>query len=141
MAKVAIGFKIMIIWLYNGLASLVMQSAVTTTQQGGSLESWHIFFLILFFLLVIFMPEILYIVSKEFKKLVIEGVMDGDGVVHMKDLKETVILYVSLWSMRIFIGFSLATIFGTEIPFYIYITPLIGSFGTAGLAVFAKKFK
>lgn len=67
-----------------------------------------------------------------------EGAKDGDGITHMKDLKQTVILYVSLWSMRIFMGFSLAKIFGMEIDTVSYIIPLIGSFGTAGLAVISQ---
>lgn len=63
------------------------------------------------------------------------GAEDGDGILHSKDLKELGVLYISLWSMRIFMGFSISVMFGNEIPFLIYLSPLIGSFGTAGLAI------
>ena len=138
MAKVAVTIKILFIWLYNGFASLVLHSAATSVLYGGGLQSWHLFALISFFLIMVFLPEILFFTSQDFRKLIIEGVQDGDGTTHIKDLKQTVILYVSLWSMRIFMGFSLALIFGMQINTFVYLIPLVGSFGTAGLAVLSQ---
>ncbi len=138
MAKVAIGIKILFMWLYNGFASVVVHSAAISVLSGEGLQSWHLFCLISFFLIMAFLPEILFFASSQFRDFVLEGAKDGDGIVHMKDLKQTVILYVSLWSMRIFMGFSVAKIFGVEIDAFTYTIPLIGSFGTAGLTVISQ---
>ena len=138
MAKVALGIKILFIWLYNGFASLLLHSTATSMMNGEGLQSWQLFSLIAFFLVMVFLPEILFFTSQTFRSFVIEGAKDGDGITHMKDLKQTVILYVSLWSMRIFMGFSLGIILGMDISPWIYLIPLIGSFGTAGLAVLAQ---
>ena len=138
MAKLALGFKILAIWLYNGMASLAASQAAEAAMAGEALDGWHIFVLVLFFLFMVFLPEILFIVAPGFRSFIIQGFQDGDGVTHMKDLKQVAILYVSLWSMRVFMGFSLAIIFGKEMNYFVYLTPLIGSFGTAGLAVLSN---
>jgi len=86
-------------------------------------------------LLGIFMPEIMWLASKSFRGWIKQGIEDSDGQLNKSDLKDAGILYVSLWSMRIFIGFSVAKMFGIEIDTLTYLTPLFGSGGIAGLTV------
>jgi hypothetical protein len=138
MAKIAVTFKILFVWIYNGFVSLLLDGVYTAQMANQPLNHWQIFCLTMFSLTMVFLPEILFLTSADFRKMIIEGVQDGDGITHAKDLRQTGILYVSLWSMRVFMGFSLAMIFGMKINLFVYVIPLIGSFGTAGLAVISQ---
>lgn len=131
MAKIVITLKILFIWLYNGFASILIQSMIKAT---GTVSPIELYALIWFCLIIIFMPEILFIVWPTYRRWVMQGAEDGDGILHSKDLKGLGILYISLWSMRVFVAFGISIILGNDIPILIFITPLIGSFGTAGLA-------
>jgi len=84
---------------------------------------------------MMFLPEITIRTSKEFRMWIKEGIEDADGKLNKSDIKDGLILYVSLWSLRVFIGFSVSEVFYKEIDFKFYITPLIFSFGTAGLTI------
>lgn len=132
MAKIAVTIKVLFVWLYHGFASILVQGVV---EASSPISSAQLYPLIWFALLMIFLPEILFIVWPVFRKWIMEGIENGDGVLQTKDLKELGILYISLWSMRVFMGFSIAIMFGSEIANITYLMPLIGSFGTAGLAI------
>jgi hypothetical protein len=135
MAKIAITLKILFVWLYHGFASILIQGAVESSINEGAITSTQLYPLIWFSLIMIFLPEIMFITWPVFRRWIMSGVENGDGILHSKDLKELGVLYISLWSMRVFMGFSFAIMFGKDIPTITYLLPLMGSFGTAGLAI------
>ena len=83
---------------------------------------------------MILLPEILFLV-RFFIKRVLFGIKFIYPNLGSDEMKEFIMLYSSLWCIRIFMGFSIAIVFGVDIPTLIYIIPLLGSFGTAGLAM------
>jgi hypothetical protein len=135
MSKIIIFTKYLLIWGYNGLASLFLHTTVVATLQNEPVTAITISILIGFFLLMVFLPEILWVSWKNFRDWIKTGIEDSDGKLNKEDLKDAGFLYVSLWSMRVFMGFSIAKIFGVEIDSISYLSSLIGSFGIAGLTI------
>ncbi len=127
MALKIILYKFLILYVYTGVGS----SMLIEVQKAESIAVPWIVVLIV----MIFAPEITIGLFKNFRNWIKEGLEDADGKFNKSDIKDMAILYGSLWSLRIFIFFSWATVFHEPIPYGIYITPLIGSFGTAGLTV------
>ena len=135
MAQIAVGIKFFIVMLYHGGISLVANSIISSSLNGGVLDAWQMFSLIFFILMMVFLPEIMFITWPFFRKFIMEGIQDGDGITHAKDIKQLIILYVSLWCMRLFMAFGIAKMFGKDIDNITFLLPLLGSFGTAGLAI------
>lgn len=136
MSKILITVKFFGIWLYNALLSPASQMVVRSNTDRPPEEMLY------FFVLMMFVPESVLLISKSFRAWIREGVEDADGKLNKSDLKDLVILYGSLWCLRVFLFMSWAKVFyGTEIEFYIYLTPLIGSFGISGLPILKSFLK
>jgi len=130
MSKILVSVKLFGIWLYNALLSPASQMIARANPNRPPEEMLY------FFVVMMFVPEIVMLVSKSFRGWVKEGVENADGKLDKSDLKDMVILYGSLWCLRVFLFMSWAKVFyGTEIEFYIYLTPLLGSFGISGLPI------
>lgn len=134
MAKIVILTKVLFIWVYNGLASILLHATITASIND-KLSASLITLLTAFFLFMVFLPEVLWITWKSFRDWIKTGIENSDGKLNKDDLKDAGLIYVSLWSMRVFMGFSLAIIFGVRIPDAPYMGSLFGSFGIAGLTV------
>lgn len=117
------------LFLYTGAGG----ATIMEIQKEGIINlSWGLAFLAV----MIFAPEITIALFKSFRGWIKEGLEDADGKFNKEDIKDMVILYCSLWFLRVFIFFSWAQVFHDPAPAAsIYIIPLLGSFGTAGLTV------
>lgn len=125
MPKLILSFKLLSMFLYNAILSQI----TTGVNQPNDV-------ILYFFIFMMFMPETLLIFSKGFREWVKQGVENSDGKLSKSDLKDGVILYGSLWCLRVFLFMSWSKVFyGTNIEFYFYLTPLLGSFGISGLPI------
>lgn len=125
-----LSIKLLYVWLYSAVLSPLSQ-VVIQSQPSKPPE-----YLLIFFVLMMFVPEVALVFSKRFSNWIRSGIENSDGVFSKEDLKDLVILYGSLWSLRAFLFMSWSMVFyDVEIPFYIYLTPLIGSFGISGLPI------
>lgn len=129
------------VWAYNAFAYTVSYGAITAAVFESSLNTTLIIILIAMFMGMVFLPEFLWMGSKSFRDWIKAGLEDGDGELSKSDMKDAGIIYVSLWSMRIFMGFSVAMMFGIHVDTIPYILSLLGSFGIAGLTVIGKVIK
>ncbi len=130
MSKVFVSVKLFGIWLYNALLSPTSQMIAKSNPDRPPEEMLY------FFTVMMFVPEVVLIFSKGFRGWIQQGVENADGVLNKSDLKDMVILYGSLWCLRVFLFMSWSKIiYGTNIEFYIYMTPLLGSFGISGLPI------
>jgi len=133
MTKVIFSAKVVMIWLYNVLlapAPKVLQMTLTPGQNSP--PEWLLGILVL----LMFVPEFMVMFSKDFRTWIKEGIEDSDGKLSKKDTRDMIVLYGSLWCLRVFLLMSWAIIFyDKEIDWFIYVTPLIGSFGISGLTV------
>ena len=86
MAQIAVSFKFLIVMLWHAFASVVTHGAVISALSGDVLTSTQIFLIILLILIMVFLPEILFILMPSFRSFVMEGIQDGDGVTNLKDL-------------------------------------------------------
>lgn len=128
--------KLFTVWIYNGAASIVLHSTFVSVLYGeDSANSGVVTALIGFFLVMVFLPEILWIIWPSFRHWIKTGIEDSDGKLNKSDMKDAGFIYVSLWCMRIFMGFSVAMMFGVEIDTLAYLASLLGSFGIAGLSI------
>ncbi len=133
MTKVIFSAKVFSIWLYNVLLAPAPKFFQMTLSQGeNSPPEWLLGILLLF----MFVPEFMGMFSRDFRNWIKEGIEDSDGKLSKKDTKDMIVLYGSLWCLRVFLLMSWSIIFyDKEISWLIYVTPLIGSFGISGLTV------
>jgi hypothetical protein len=133
MAKVMLSIKLFAIWVYYAFLGAIYGQL--SNFFNGDVGAVVILSFIFFVLLGIFMPELMYMFSSTFRGWIRKGIEDSDGELNKSDLKDAGIIYVSLWSMRVFIGFSVAKMLGVQIDTISYLIPLFGSFGIAGLTI------
>lgn len=130
MSKIFVSIKLFGLWLYNALLSPASQMIVRANPNRPPEEMLY------FFVFMMFVPEMVLVMSAPFRNWIKEGIENADGKMNKSDLKDLVILYGSLWSLRVFLFMSWSMVFyGIDIVFYIYITPLLGSFGISGLPI------
>lgn len=117
------------------MTSIFVHGVIMANNQINGVSNYAVAFIISFFLFMVFLPELLWLSSNNYRQWITSGIEDGNGILNKSDLKDAAIIYVSLWAMRIFMGFSVAMMFGVEIPTVNYLSALFGSFGIAGLTV------
>ena len=92
------------------------------------------FGLLVLLTVMMFIPEIALIFSQSFRSWMRQGLEDGDGKLNKADVKDMITFYTSVISVRVFVLFSWAILFGyAELPYHFYITPLLGGFGIAAI--------
>lgn len=129
MSKLLITVKFFGVWLYNFFLSPAARIATINADRPPE-------GMIYFFIVMMFVPELCALLSKTFRDWIRQGIENSDGKLNKSDLKDMVILYGSLWCLRVFLFMSWAMIFyKMEIPFHIYTIPLLGSFGISGLPI------
>ena len=130
MAGALISVKIYLMWLYCGILGITQQMVINSNNEKPPEQIFY------FFVAMIFLPEIVTLFSKNFRYWIKQGIENADGKLNKSDLKDMSILYVSLWCLRVFIFMSWTQIFyQVDIPFHVYITPLLGAFGLSGLPI------
>lgn len=129
--KLIITAKFFVLWLYNAIlvpTATILNEATNERQP----PDWILIFLIT----MMFVPEVVATGSKSFRDWIRSGIEDADNTFNKGDMKDLIMLYSSLWSLRVFLFMSWFMLFyNKEIQFHIYIIPLLGSFGIAGLPI------
>lgn len=124
MAKVILTVKFVFIWLWNlafaWVPTVLVQIGLSSDQMGP---------IIYFLIVMIFLPELGLIFSKDFRAWIRTGIEDGDGTLNKSDMKDLVALYMGLICTRIFIGFSWSQVFYQPIEMSTYMIPLAGALG------------
>ena len=133
--KLVISLYSAIFFLYQGIF----------TMLGHVLSSIHdkphpaVFYVFIF---MMFVPEIILLVSKSFRLWIKEGIEDGDGKLNRDDLKDLRIHYAAIWMLRMFVLFGLLMIFyEVEIDTQYYVMPFCGALGIEGLAVWKNIYR
>lgn len=124
MAKVILTLKFAFIWLWNlafaWVPAVLAQIGVNSDQMA---------YIIYFLIVMIFLPELGLIFSKDFRLWIKSGIEDNDGSLNKSDMKDLVALYMGLICTRIFIGFSWSQVFYQPIETTTYMIPLVGALG------------
>lgn len=132
MGKFIFTIEAIILYAYYGVLGVFYGQIKTFFDSD--LGGWMLFGLIVCIVITLFLPEIAVIVSKDMRDLTIKNIFNKDETIN----KNSVIIYLQIWCVRIFLGFSVAVGFGVSIPFYTYISPLFGCFGLAGVMILKK---
>ncbi len=129
-AKMILTAKLVFVYAYSSVLAAVpgVMEEVTNRTPPDSIM-WGL-------ITLMFVPELMSITSKSFRDWIRRGIEDDDGKFNKSDLKDMMILYSSLWLLRVVLVWSWFHIFyGVYIEYSLYITLLAGSFGTAGLPI------
>lgn len=87
-----------------------------------------------------FLPELLFTVSRKFRRWLKSGVEDGDDVLQKIDIKDSIMQLSAIWCMRVFVLGSFLSIFrGLEVKDIILTYSFFGSIGLEGI-MFLKTF-
>ena len=139
MPHIILTVKLVYVWLYHGALSLIAAAAGDILLDEKS-DKIVVMIIIGFAVLGIMIPEICLVSFKGFREWIKQGVEDSDGKLNKSDLQDAMMLYTSLWAMRVFVAFSIVKMFGVPIDNMAYMTALFGSFGIAGLPVLKSIF-
>lgn len=136
-ANIVFSLKFILIWCYSFSLSPFAQIAISTAMPNT--PPVLIFYI---FVLMIFLPDLVLIVSKGFRAWIKEGLEDADGSLNRGDVKDLVVHYASLNSLRVFVLESLMMMFyDVEIPFHYYVVPFFGSIGLSGFTILKNLYK
>lgn len=129
-ARILLTIKFLLIYCYSfALPPL----AKMTMQATGNEPPELIFYL---FTAMMFIPETSILFFKGFREWIKEGLENADGKMNHNDVKDLVVHYASLWSLRIFVLSSLLMMFyNVEFGFQYYIVPFFGSIGLSGFTI------
>jgi hypothetical protein len=93
-------------------------------------------YLLAVFVFMMFVPEMAFFISPQFRNWIKEGIEDSDGKLNKEDVKDLRIHYASIWMLRIFVFFGLAMIFfQVRIDWNYYIVPFFGAMGLEGASL------
>lgn len=85
-----------------GIFPIIGQISVKATPSLGLLST----VIVLVLMLVTLLPELL-LINKDYRKQMILGIQDGDGVLNKSDLKDFISWYMPFSALRVLIFFSL----------------------------------
>lgn len=93
-----------------------------------------------FFLIMMFLPEMAMLFSKNFRLWVKSGIEDGDGQFNSSDLANLLRHYSTLWCARLYVLFGLLEAFYQIQVREIYVMgSLAGAFGIEAITFFVNK--
>lgn len=135
-ARILLTIKLLLIWFYTfALSPMAKMTILTTGRQPPETVFW-------FFVGMMWLPEIVILFSGGFREWIKTGIENADGELNSKDVKDLIVHYASLTSMKLFVLESLLMMFyGVEIDFQFYIVPFLGSVGLSGFAIFKNIYK
>ena len=95
-----------------------------------------------FFILMIFLPEIGLLLSKNFRLWVKTGIEDNDGQFNSSDLAGLLRHYSTLWCARLYVLFGLIEVFyHIQVREVFVMGSLAGAFGLEAAGLFINKKK
>ncbi len=98
---------------------------------------WHYFFYVL--MMIMFVPEIGFVISTTFRKWLKDGIEDHDGKFNKEDLATLFIHYSTLWCIRLFVLFGLLEAFyGIQVREIYILGSLAGAFGVETVGYFTR---
>lgn len=93
----------------------------------------------LWIMIMLFIPEFIMMFKPNFVRWLKKGIEDNDGELNTQDVKDMIIHYVSLWSLRVFVIFGLRMSFHkVEIPWQFFAISIVAAFGIEGLNIIGK---
>ena len=93
-----------------------------------------------FFILMIFLPEIGLVFSKNFRIWLKSGIEDSDGQFNSSDLAGLLRHYSTLWCARLYVLFGLIEVFyHIQVREVFVMGSLAGAFGLEAAGLFIKK--
>lgn len=131
----AILLKFIMIYAYSlttPLSALLLQitTPIITKRHPPEIIFW-------FFCAMIFLPEVTIGLSKGFRTWIKEGIENSDGQLNHRDIKDLLIHYASLSSLRLFVLETLLMMFySIQIDLQYYVIPFLGSIGLSGFTIF-----
>lgn len=135
-ARIILTIKFLLIWVYTfALSPTAKMVILTTGRQPPEAVFW-------FFIGMMWLPEIVICFSYGFREWIRQGIENADGKLNSKDVKDLLVHYASLTSMKLFVLESLLMMFyDVTIPFQYYVIPFFGSVGLSGFAIFKNLYK
>lgn len=135
-AKIILTIKFLLIWVYTyAVSPLAKMTILATGRQPPEAVFW-------FFIGMMWLPELVIIFSSGFREWIREGIENADGKLNSKDVKDLLVHYASLTSMKLFVLESLLMMFyDVTIPFQYYVIPFLGSVGLSGFTIFKNLYK
>ena len=134
-AKTIITLKFLLAWVYCFSISPLAKAVIEIQDKREPPEA--IFW---FFCIMMWLPEMATTMSKQFRNWIKEGIEDENG--RLKDVKDIIIHYASLTSMKLFILESLLMMFyDVDIAFQFYMVPFFGSVGLSGFTTLKNMYK
>lgn len=93
-----------------------------------------------FFILMIFLPEIGLIFSKNFRTWLKAGIEDNDGQFNSSDLSNLLRHYATLWCARLYVIFGiLEAFYHIQVREIFVMGSLAGAFGIEAVGLFTRK--
>lgn len=133
--KLAISLYSIVFFLYQGLFT-VFGNILSSTYDKPHPSVFYVF------IFMMFVPELVLLISKPFRLWIKEGIEDGDGKLNRDDLKDLRIHYAAIWMLRTFVLFGLLMIFyEVQIDITYYLLPFSGAMGLEGMALWKNMIK
>lgn len=90
---------------------------------------------------MLFIPEFIMFMKPSFVQWIRKGIEDNDGELNTQDVKDMIIHYVSLWSLRVFVIFGLRmSFFKVEIEWQFFAISILAAFGIEGINILGKMY-
>lgn len=125
------GWKLFGIFLYTFLLKWIPLFLVAVTSKN---------ILFIFFIIMMFLPEMGMLFNKSFRMWVKSGVEDSDGQFNSEDLANLLRHYSTLWCARLYVLFGLLEAFyHIEVREIFVMGSLAGAFGIEAIGFLTKK--
>lgn len=122
------------LYLYNAILAPI--PSILDNSLSNDKPPEELFYFLFF---ALWLPEMAILFSKSFRGWIKEGFEDGDGVLSKADIQDILPFYSSFLIGKTVILMSWTMIFyNVEIPYYIFITLVIASFGVGALPLLKK---
>lgn len=96
----------------------------------------YIFFIMV---MIMFLPEVGFLISKNFRSWLKDGIEDSDGKFNREDFNSLLRHYSTLWCIRLYVTFGLLEAFhGIQVRETFINGSLIGAFGIEAINFFMK---
>lgn len=134
--KIILAVKFMALWIYSFALSPFAQALIEINDKKAPPDS--VFWV---FVAMIFLPEILIGLSRPCRDWIKKGIENSEDM-KQSYIKDIIIHYASLSSLRLFVLESLLMMFyDVHIPFQYYIVPFFGSIGLSGFSLLKNIYK
>lgn len=122
------------------LATLLLKffALIFSYLNIGDINSKNILFI--FFIGMMFLPELGFLISRDFRKWLKTGIEDGDSQFNSRDLAQLMQHFSTLWCIRLYVLFGLLEAFyGVQVREIYIAGSLAGAFGIEAISFLTKK--